>query len=234
VIKDDLLITQLSGSELKVLVVLGTFIDSEGKAYPSQKNIARLCGLGESTISRIVTQLSKKKFLENNILHIDKHREAGNKFTNNLYTLSEDIGISFGNDISQKSILQLEHTNKNNANNNSQNIKNNNAVTSHKKKEDIKLNIKGTTKEDEKAFIFYSNLLAKEVSSFGGDIVYASNTLRKNIRNENLGLENWRDLVRRLNNSPSPLALLEHIRYETSQKNLSYQQALDSWDRQVG
>jgi DNA-binding MarR family transcriptional regulator len=232
-IKDDLLLTQLSGSELKVLIVLATFINTERKAYPCQGNMARLCGLGKSTISRTVTQLSKKEFLGHNILHIDKHREAGNKFSNNVYTLSKDIGISFGNDISQKPISQLEHTNKNHNDNNNKNIKNNNTVISHKKKKEVLLNLENATKEDGESFRFYTELLTKEEPGFGENMVFAANTLRKNIR-DHIGLENWRDFVKRLERSPSPLELLQHLRYQTSQNNLSYKEALDSWDKKGG
>jgi hypothetical protein len=233
VIKDDLLIAQLSGNELKVLCTIASCIDSQRKAYPSQKHIAYLTGLNESTVSTIVTKLSKKVFLGADILAIGKHKKNGSRFSNNIYTLSEKLGITFGNSELKASVLDYSNTNKNNNNNKNQTIKKNNTVLPDKKKREVSLNLENATKEDEESFRFYTELLTKEERGFGENIVFAANTLRKNIR-DHIKLENWRDFVKRLERSTSPLELLQHIRYQTSQNNLSYKEALDSWDKKVG
>lgn len=213
VIKEGYLLPSLSGSELKALLAIASFINNQSQAYPSQIYISSITGLSVSTISKSVQRLSKKGLLE-----IRKEFAEGNKFTNNRYVLSNKSGISFGNYSNvRETVSQEVQTKKNNTNNNNQILNNNQVVSSFKKKIEM---------EDE--FSFYSKLISKD-KYFDGDIEHAERTLRKNIKD--MGDENWKDLMKILQNHPDPRGLLNHIRYFVSQEGLTYQQAWDEWNK---
>lgn len=234
VIKDDLLLSFLSGSELKVVFAIASFIDDENKAYPSQKYLAKLTGLSVSSVSRNVSKLSSKKFLGQSILRIIREKEKGNKFENNRYYLSPQIGMSFGstNKQTQNHIVHKEQTNNNNTKNKNKILKKNNTVISSKKKvldtssKSIQVH-ELLTEEEEETFSFYAKVISKD-KPFEGDIEYAQRVLAKNI--EALGLENWKNLTKILRNHPKPIEVLNHIRYCISQKGLTYKEAWKEWD----
>lgn len=213
VIKEDCLLSNLSGSELKALFAIASFINNQSQAHPSQRNLSRITGLSISTISKNVQSLSKK-----GLLKINKDFAEGNKFTNNRYVLSNKSGISFGNYSNVQNIVSQElQTKKNNTNNKNQILKNNQVVSSFKK---------GIEMEED--FSFYSKLISQD-KYFDGDIKHAERALRKNIKD--MGYENWKDLTKILQNHPNPLKLLNHIRYFVSQAGLTYQQAWDEWNK---
>ena len=236
-IKDDLILSFLSGTELKVILAISSFINHQNKAYPSQKHLSRLTGLSVSTVSRNVSRLSSKKFQGSYVLQTVKEREEGSRFGNNRYYVSPKIGISFGSidhkTKTQKSIVHNNQTNNNNTLNKNQILKNNNRVISFKKKVENSnskfLQIHELfTEEEEETFHFYAKVISKD-KPFKGDIEYAQRVLTKNI--EAMGLENWKDLTKILQNHPKPKAILNHIRYSISQKGLTYDEAWKEWDR---
>lgn len=237
-IKDDLLLSIVSGCELKILLAIASCINKSGSAYPSQKYLSRVTSLSISTISRIVRSLSSKEFKGEKILSIEKRRERGNKFTNNRYYLSTKLGISFGSNTSssksQNSIKQLDQTNYTNTKNENQILKKNNEVSSFKKKAhysnpgsvqapDLK-----TLRKDE-SFNSYAKAISAQ-KPFNGNLLYAERAFRKNI--EIIGYENWLDLVKKLKYHPTPQDLLDHVRYKTSQEEMTYKEAMDDWDKQ--
>ena len=235
-IKDDLILSFLSGTELKVILAISSFINDQNKAYPSQKYLSRLTGLSVSTVSRNVSRLSSKKFQGEYLLQAVKEREEGSRFGNNRYYLSTKIGISFGS-VEQKTktqepIVHNNQTNNNNTLNKNQILKKNNRVISSKKKV-LNTSPKSTqvhelfTNEEENTFLFYAGIISED-KPFEGDIEYAKKVLRKNI--ESMGLENWRKLTKILQNHPKPKAVLNHIRYSISQKGLTYEEAWREWD----
>lgn len=235
-IKEDLFLSSLNGNELKVVLAIASFINHQNKAYPSQKYLSRLTGLSVSTVSRNVSKLSSKKFQGEYVLQTVKEREKGSRFGNNRYYLSPKIGISFGSvDYKtkiQKSVEQNHQTNKNNTLNKNQILKKNNKVISSKKKV-LNTIPKSTqvhelfTNEEENTFLFYAGIISED-KPFEGDIEYAKRVLIKNI--ESMGLENWRNLTKILQNHPKPKAILNHIRYSISQKGLTYKEAWREWD----
>lgn len=237
-IREYQLLTTLSGSELKVLLAIASFLGKEKKVFPSQRYLSRLTGLSISTVSRIVTSLSSKRFMGEEILSIEKGREKGNKFTNNRYELSTKVGIRFGEDeYSGKFQNSVEHTDqakKNSTNKESQLIKENITVSSFKKKEDssnpesVQVPDLNTLRKDE-SFSFYAKAISKQ-KRFKGNLLYAERVFRKNI--EVIGYENWLDLAKKLKYHPTPQDLLDHVRYKTSQEKMSYKEAMDDWDKQ--
>lgn len=236
-IKDDLFLSIITGTELKVLHAISSCINSESKAFPSQKYISKLTNLSVSTVSRVVVKLRTNPFLGEPILQVEKKKERGNKFTNNRYILSPQIGIKFGanrqNDRLHKTITHVSPTNKNKTYNKNNILNKNQTVSSFKK-----VNFSQYTQflqkpynseiQKNEDFLFYAELLAKEDKFFKGDIGYAQKSLARNI--QDMGLENWKDLVKNLANHPNPLGLLQHIRFYISQNKLSYKEAWKEWN----
>lgn len=236
-IKDALFLSNITGSELKVLHAISSCINSESKAFPSQRYISKLTNLSVSTVSRTVVKLRTKVFLGEPILQVEKKKEQGNKFTNNRYILSPKVGIKFGvsnpNEGLHKTIPHLSPTNKNKTYNENNILKKNQTVTSLKKvdfsqyTQSLRKPYNSEIQKD-KDFLFYAKLLAKEDKFFNGNIDYAQRSLIRNI--QDMGLENWKDLIKNLANHPSPFGLLQHIRFCVSQKRLSYEEAWKEWN----
>ncbi|KKP43755.1 MAG: hypothetical protein UR34_C0011G0009 [candidate division WS6 bacterium GW2011_GWC1_33_20] len=235
-IKDDLLLATLSGSELKIIFAISSFINDQNKAYPSQKYLAKLTGLSVSSVSRNVSELSSKKFKGESILQIIRERENGNKFTNNRYYLSPKVGINFGSVKqqvqTQESITHNNQTNYNYTLNKNKLLKNNNEVISFNRNSSKKIPKSSKihehfTKEDEEIVLFYAKVISED-KPFDGDLGYAHRVLEKNI--EIMGLENWRDLTKTLQNHASPKSLLNHMRFCIAQKGSTYEEAWKEWN----
>ena len=238
-IKDDLLLTSLSGSELKVILAIASFINNQNKAYPSQKYLSRLTGLSVSAVSRNVTKLTSKKFLGDFVLQAIRGREEGSKFGNNRYYLSTKTGINFGTIDQQaqmkRAIVHEDQANNTNTLNKNQILKNNNKVISSKKRksftssESVQVHDVSTSEEKE-TILFYAKVISGE-KPFNGDINFAQRVLRKNI--EKMGPDNWSNLTKTLQNHPNPKGLLNHIRYCVSQKGFTYEEAWKDWDENL-
>lgn len=237
-IKEYHLLSYFSGSELKVLLAIASFLDKYSKAYPSQKQISIITGLKVSTISRAVSKLATKEFLGEKVLTVKKDKTESNRFTNNRYELSTKTGITFGDKDhstkSKRSIKHLDQTKENYTINENQLINQNKEVSSFKKKgdssnpESVQVPDLNTLRKDE-SFNFYAKAISKQ-KTFNGDLLYAQRVFRKNIGK--MGYENWLDLSKKLKYHPNPQNLLNHVRYKTSQEGMTYQEALDDWDKQ--
>ena len=237
-IKDDLLLASLSGSELKVILAIASFINNQNKAYPSQKYLSNLTGLSVSTVSRHVSNLSSRKFLGEHILQKGRKRQKGSQFANNRYYLSTKVGINFGSSSEhsdvQTSIKRNLHTNNTNTLNENQLLKNNNKVISSKKKKEdttskfIQMH-KLFTREEEDTILFYARIISED-KPFEGDVEFARRTFKKNIKM--MGYENWKDLTKILQTHPAPKSVLNHIRYCVSQKEMTYEEAWKEWNSQ--
>ena len=237
-VKEYHMLSYFSGSELKVLLAIASFLNKYSKAYPSQKQLSILTGLKVSTISRAIGKLATKEFLGEKVLVVIKGKAEGNRFTNNRYELSTKTGITFGDKDhsteSQESIKHLDQTNENYTINENQLINQNNEVSSFKKKEDssnpefVQVPDLNTLRKDE-SFNFYAKAISKQ-KRFKGNLLYAERVFRKNI--EVIGYENWLDLAKKLKYHPTPQDLLDHVRYKTSQEKMSYKEAMDDWDKQ--
>lgn len=237
-VKEYHLLSYFSGSELKVLLAIASFLDKNSKAYPSQKQISILTGLKVSTISRAIGKLATKEFLGEKVLVVIKAKAEGNRFANNRYELSTKTGITFGvkdhSTESQESIKHLDQTKENYTISENQLINQNKGVSSFKKKKDssnpesVQVPDLNTLRKDE-SFNFYAKAISKQ-KRFEGNFLYAERAFRKSI--EKMGYGNWLDLVKKLKYHPNPQDLLDYVRYQTSQEGLSYKEALREWDKQ--
>ncbi len=237
-VKEYHMLSHFSGSELKVLLAIASFLDKYSKAYPSQKQISILTGLKVSTISRAIGKLATKEFLGEKVLVVIKGKAEGNRFANNRYDLSTKTGITFGDKDhsteSQESIKHLDQTKENYTINENQLINQNKEVSSFKKKKDssnpesAQVPDLHTLRKDE-SFNFYAKAISKQ-KPFNGDLLYAERAFRKSI--ERMGYVNWLELVKTLKWHRTPQDLLEHVRKKISQENMTYEEAMKDWNSQ--
>lgn len=69
-------IVELTGTAVKLYVVLCKFANSEGKAFPGRKRLAEICGVSERSISSAVTELE-----ESGMLYAHQILGKGNTYT---------------------------------------------------------------------------------------------------------------------------------------------------------
>jgi len=238
-VKEYHMLSHFSGSELKVLLAIASFLDKYSKAYPSQKQISILTGLKVSTISRAVGKLATKEFLGEKVLIVKKSKTEGNRFTNNRYELSPKTGISFGDKDhsteSQESIKHLDQTKKNYTISENQFINQNNEVLSHKRNKVSQSNRFIHNKnllqyKEDRVFNGYAKLLAENDDYFNKDINHAEEKLA--FLREKLGEEDWKDLMKNLYSHPRQLRLLQHMRFWICTKGKTYKEAWKLWDSQ--
>lgn len=83
-------LAELSGDEVKVLLAMASFVDKDGKCYPTQDQLAELCGVSRATVNRRVGDLCKKQFLGEPLLIKEQVRFKGN-YGNNVYTINKGV-----------------------------------------------------------------------------------------------------------------------------------------------
>lgn len=80
------LLTAITGDDWKVLTALAMYIDRDGRCYPTQDQIAELCGLSRATVNRRIGRLAELEFDGVKILSKQQVRHNGG-FSNNVYVL---------------------------------------------------------------------------------------------------------------------------------------------------
>lgn len=69
----------LSASDVRVLMVLGTYINRSNRAYPSQTTLADKCGLSRQTVNKSLKKLCEKGYV------VSQHQYSGGCMTVCLY-----------------------------------------------------------------------------------------------------------------------------------------------------
>lgn len=239
-VKEYHMLSYFSGSELKVLLAIASFLNKYSKAYPSQKQISILTGLKVSTISRAIGKLATKEFLGEKVLVVIKGKAEGNRFTNNRYELSTKTGITFGDKDhsteSQGSIKHLDQTNENYTISENQLINQNNEVLSHKRNKASQSNRFIHNKnllqyKEDMVFHGYAKLLVENDDYFLKDINRAEEKLA--FLREKLGEEDWKDLMKNLYSHPRQLRLLQHMRFWICTKGKTYKEAWKLWEKKL-
>lgn len=80
------LLAEISGDDWKVLTALAMFIDKNGRCYPTQDQLADLCGLSRATVNRRIGRLSELEFDGVKVLSKQQVRKQGG-FSSNIYVL---------------------------------------------------------------------------------------------------------------------------------------------------
>ena len=84
------LLRKISDRDWKTLCMLATFMDSEGRCYPSQRAIAKALGVSRQMANERIQSLVKFRFKEKPVLLIKKVRRStqkGGRWDNNQYRI---------------------------------------------------------------------------------------------------------------------------------------------------
>lgn len=76
---------ELTATQLRVLLVIGTYLSKDDKAFPKQKTIADRLGIARETVNRAVKVLSDKQYIQ---VHHQKRDDGGQRA--NQYTVKLD------------------------------------------------------------------------------------------------------------------------------------------------
>lgn len=77
--------TDLTATQLRVLLVIGTYLSKDDKAFPKQKTIADRLGIARETVNRAVKVLSDREYIQ---VHHQKRDDGGQRA--NQYTVKLD------------------------------------------------------------------------------------------------------------------------------------------------
>lgn len=84
------LLKAISDRDWKTLCTLATFMNKDGKCYPSQSELARALGVSRQMANERVQSLLKFRFKDQPVLILEKARrktESGERWDNNRYTI---------------------------------------------------------------------------------------------------------------------------------------------------
>ncbi|WP_066385482.1 helix-turn-helix domain-containing protein [Neobacillus mesonae] len=79
------LIAKLSGNQLKVLLTICSYMDKDGKCWPTQEQLAEKSGVGKTTVNKVVNELLAIRFNGKPI--ISRKMEKHGPFRNSVYTV---------------------------------------------------------------------------------------------------------------------------------------------------
>jgi hypothetical protein len=84
------LLAKISDTDWKTLCTLATFMDKDGRCYPSQAALARALGINRSTANRRIQSLARFRFEDKPVLLVErqfKKTKNGREFASNRYTI---------------------------------------------------------------------------------------------------------------------------------------------------
>lgn len=89
------LLAQLSDKDFRTLVCLSTFMDAEGRCFPSQEALARAMGISRAAVSKRMKTLLTFRWQEMPLVSATKSRGGQGKFENTIYTIlpQSSLGI---------------------------------------------------------------------------------------------------------------------------------------------
>jgi hypothetical protein len=131
------LLSRLSDKDFRTLVCLSTFMDAEGRCFPSQEALAQALGISRTAVSKRMKSLLSFRWQGKPLVSARKVRTNGGKFENTIYTILPESSLRIFDNKEDKpshvngSHVAGVHTNK------SQTINKINTVTEQKVSETI-------------------------------------------------------------------------------------------------
>ena len=81
------LLAQVSDRDWKTLCTLATFMDKDGKCYPSQAEIARALNINRGTANERIQSLAQFRFKGQPVLLVERTKGNRSRFEHNRYTI---------------------------------------------------------------------------------------------------------------------------------------------------
>ena len=113
------LLAKLSDKDFRTLICLSTFMDAEGRCYPSQEALAHALGISRTAVTKRVKSLLAFRWKESPLVSAKKVRGSKGKFDNTVYTIlpESSLRIFDNNNHVNTSHVATIHTNQNQTNN---------------------------------------------------------------------------------------------------------------------
>ena len=104
------LLGKLSDKDFKTLVCLSTFMDGEGRCFPSQEALARALGISRTAATKRVKSLLSFRWQGKPLVSARKVRSLNGKFDNTVYTILPESSLRiFDNNIKKLSHVNASH-----------------------------------------------------------------------------------------------------------------------------
>jgi hypothetical protein len=81
------LLAAISDRDWKTLCVLATFMDKDGRCYPSQAELARALKINRATANERIQSLAQFRFEGKPVLLVERRRGLHQRFSGNWYTI---------------------------------------------------------------------------------------------------------------------------------------------------
>lgn len=117
------LLAKISDKDFRTLVCLSTFMDADGKCFPSQEALSRALGISRTAVTKRMKTLLAFRWQDKPLMSAKKVRSMKGKFENTVYTILPESSLSIFNSSKNKmnqvntSHVARSHTNKNQTNN---------------------------------------------------------------------------------------------------------------------
>lgn len=113
------LLAKLSDKDFKTLVCLSTFMDANGRCYPSQQALAHALGISRTAVTKRIKSLLTFRWQGKPLVSACKVRNSIGKFENTVYTIlpESSLRIFDNKDHVNSSHVASGHTNQNQTNN---------------------------------------------------------------------------------------------------------------------
>jgi len=87
------LLASLSDKDFRTLVTLSTFMDAEGRCFPSQEALARALGISRTAVTKRVKTLLAFRWQGKPLVSAQKVRNNDGKFENTIYTILPESSL---------------------------------------------------------------------------------------------------------------------------------------------
>jgi len=104
------LLGKLSDKDFRTLVCLSTFMDSDGRCFPSQEALAQALGISRTAVTKRVKSLLAFRWQGKPLISAKKVRSPKGKFDNTVYTILPESSLRiFDNKEDKRSHVNTSH-----------------------------------------------------------------------------------------------------------------------------
>ena len=104
------LLGKLSDKDFKTLVCLSTFMDAEGRCFPSQEALARALGISRTAVTKRIKSLLAFRWQGKHLVSAKKVRSLRGKFDNTVYTILPESSLRiFDNNVNEPGHVNASH-----------------------------------------------------------------------------------------------------------------------------
>jgi len=161
------LLGKLSDKDFRTLVCLSTFMDAEGRCFPSQEALAKALGISRTAVTKRMKSLLAFRWQGNPLVSAKKVRTNNGKFDNTIYTILPESSLRiFDNKENKLSHVNASHVAGGHTNQSQTNNKILNTVTEKKtsKADPLALEL-ATDMDDTRSLDYYRKMVKQHPAS---------------------------------------------------------------------